>query len=194
MHLILPKALPDINKDPFLSMPLFFLAGPIKGGGDWQARMCELLANKFEDCIVANPCRYDALHPLYQYRLPGVEQWDRQRGWERYFLQKAGLEWKRGCIIFYLPLESRECPRDDGLPYAMDTRGEIGEWRTHMMYDANTRVVFGAEDGFPGLRTIEYDNEQVLQGRLQTLEGMETVVAAAIAMADPQYFASLARV
>ena len=42
----------------------FFLAGPIRGGGYWQALMAELLFKHDKDIDIACPCRWTK-----QYRL-----------------------------------------------------------------------------------------------------------------------------
>ena len=185
MHLILPKTRPDV-KD--IRAPLFFLAGPIQGGGDWHVRMTELLEKKFEDCIIVNPSRYDETHPLYRYRLDGQEDYfPHQTAWERYYMRQAASQSHghgSGCLIFWLPVESDENPRADGKPYAMDTRGEIGEWRGHMAYRApnglRPRVVMGGESDFPSMRTIKRNNEDAIGAELPMHETMEEVVLAAV--------------
>ena len=136
-------------------MPLFFLAGPIAGGDDWQQKMSEMLVARVGNCIIANPCRYGPGHPQYQFRFQGNAEFEAQTLWERYYLRQAALEWPTGCIVGWCPAESKTHSRNDGNPYAMDSRGEIGEWRTHLMYDRRVRFVLGAEPEFPGLRTIK---------------------------------------
>ena len=63
MKILLPKTLLEETEE-FLSLPLFFLAGPILGGGDWHARMSEILTQKAGDCIIVNPSRYSEDHSL----------------------------------------------------------------------------------------------------------------------------------
>jgi hypothetical protein len=151
VKIILPKS--NVSLAPFRNprLPFFFLAGPIKGGADWQYQMCLELEKRVGDFVVAIPCRYTAGHPLFAHKVEGDgTPFDRQLTWERYYLELASI---RGCIIFWLPAESRSHPRDDGLPYAMDTRGELGEWRWRMKRTA--QVVIGAEPDFPGLSVIQ---------------------------------------
>lgn len=151
MKIIFPNTLCSVDR-----LPLFFLAGPIAGGGDWQEHCCMLLSQQLStEFYVASPVRYDRNHPLRAYELDGTRNYfSRQLLWERYYLDIAGRPHRWGCIIFWLPEESETDPRADGFPYAMDTRGELGEWRGRMMYDGYSHVVIGAEPGFPGLDQI----------------------------------------
>jgi len=153
MQLVLPITSPTFLS---LELPLFFLAGPIKGGDDWQLKMSELLMNRLDDLIIVNPSRYKPNHVLYRYRVEGKEDvYPRQTDWEHHFLREAAEKWHTGCIIFWLPVESKTTPRTGPKPYAMDTRGEIGVWRGHLVHNRRLRVAIGAEEGFPGLSTVE---------------------------------------
>ncbi len=172
LHLILPKARPHLENH--LDLPLFFLAGPVLGGGDWQRRMTDLLLHRVGDCIIVNPSRYQANHPQYQYQIKGSRgSFETQTLWERYYLREAALEFPTGCIIFWLPCESETAPRDDGNPYAMDTRGEVSEWRTHLQYNPKVRLVIGAEPDFPGLRTIRRNFRDAIGPNFKIYETME---------------------
>ncbi len=192
MFLILPKMHPVL--DEYRKLPMFFLAGPILGGGDWHTRMSELLMKRLDGLIVVNPSRYQHSHPHCKYReyletetkytrrqMPEI-QFERQTDWERYYLEQAADKWQTGCIIFWLA-EQKE-PRPDGMPYAMDTRGEIGEWRGHMMRDHNLRVAMGAEKNFPGLSQIKRNFELALPGFI-IYDTMEEVVEKAAFFAHP---------
>ena len=77
---------------------------------------------------------------------------DRQLTWERHSLDIAA---EKGCLIFWLPSESKVNPRTGSDPYAMNTRGELGEWRGRLEHDPKLRVVVGAEPEFPGLSQIQ---------------------------------------
>ncbi len=181
-RLILPKTRPHLDETFFYHLPLFFLAGPIAGGGDWQMVMTNKIVQKVGDCIVANPCRYRPEHPHYQYLLKGNRDNDfpTQTFWERYYLRQAALEWRQGCIVFWLPCESSTEPRTDGNPYAMDSRGEIAEWRTHLMYNSKVRLVVGAEPDFPGLRTIRRNFADAIGPDFRICETLEEVVERAV--------------
>ena len=173
VRIILPKTVPNLYA--FQHVPLFFLAGPIRGGGDWQREMTELLGKRGE-CVVVNPSRYEPDHPLYQYRLEGSEHFAHQTAWERFYLHLAAKDWSSGCIIFWLACESKENPRDDGQPYARDTYGELGEWRGRLLHDPKLRVIVGAEPDFPGLAVIRRNFEDAVGSSFRIYDTMEEVV------------------
>jgi hypothetical protein len=175
VRIILPKTLVKLEEYP--SLPLFFLAGPIKGGGDWQREMCRALEEKVRgDFLAAIPCRYKDGHPLFGLRLEGTpDYFDRQLTWERFYLQAAAKTHPRGCLIFWLPVESAGDARTDGLPYAMDTRGELGEWRGRMMHDSSLRVAIGAEPNFPGLSQITRNFGQAVDPNFMICERITQV-------------------
>jgi hypothetical protein len=185
MHLILPKTFPVTTH--LRSVPLFFLAGPILGGGDWQHQMSTILAQRFDECIIVNPSRYEPSHPLYAHSMAGGGRaFERQTDWERYYLQQAADEWPTGCIIFWLACENKKTPRVDGLSYAMDTRGELGEWRGRMMHNRDLRVVIGAETDFPGLSQVVRNFEYALGPTFVIHDTMENVVDQAAFFAHPR--------
>lgn len=180
VSLILPLHRPNIyvrRKEPF-----FYLAGPVLGGGDWHYNMIDLLSDKVGRCIVANPSNYRSAHPLHPLRLKETAEsqtFERQKLWERHYMLHAAKVARRGALIFWLPAENKRKPRDDGNPYAMDTRGEIGEWRGRLMHDRDLRVIVGAEEGFPGLPQILFDFQDALGSEFEILTSMEAVANAA---------------
>jgi hypothetical protein len=183
MHLISPKTFP--NLEPFRKSPLFFLAGPVLGGGDWHLPMTTLLMTAFKELIVANPTWYREAHPLDCYRMDGQrDHFPNALAWERYYLDQAAIGWPAGCIIFWLAEESRQEPRKDGSPFAIDTRGELGEWRGQLIHAPHLRVVVGAEPGFPGLRVIKRNFEMAVPG-FRIYDTMQEVVERARYFADP---------
>lgn len=177
MEEIMQIVLPKTHVFPNRELPFFFLAGPIRGGKDWQHRMTHLLWQKVgNDIVIANPSRYTCTHPLYQYRLEGDETFfKRQLPWERHYLAYAGKYAQRGAIVFWLGCESKTNPRTEDLPYARDTYGELGEWRGRMMHDPSLRVLIGAEPDFPGLDVILRCYESAL-GRFHISDSMEELV------------------
>ncbi len=178
--LILPNHRPNIftrRKDPF-----FYLAGPVLGGGDWHYDMIDLLSDKVGRCIIANPSYYNATHPLHPLRLKETAEsqtFERQKLWERHYMLHAAKAARRGTLIFWLPAEDKHKPRRDGNPYAMDTRGEIGEWRGRLMHDRDLRVIVGAEERFPGLSQIVCDFKDALGSEFEILTSLEAVANAA---------------
>lgn len=171
--------LPNICADPKdIVGPLFFFAGPVQGGGDWQYECYKKIAERLgEKFCAAIPMRYQPDHPLMKLRLPSSGH---LLLWGRFYLEEAGARFfKPNCIIFYLARESVIAPRADGLPYAMDTRGELGEWRGRLMYDSRIRLIIGADPEFPGLDTITRNFEKAL--RYFTIhKTLDETVAAAI--------------
>jgi hypothetical protein len=150
MKIFLPKTFIPENE---LEVPVIFLAGPIRGGDDWQYRFIKEIEKDLERGTIVNPVRYEGDHPLFSVKEKGDENhFESQTLWERYYLATAS---KKGCIVFYLPCESKINPRTSGLPYARDSYGELGEWRGRMIYDNKINLVVGADKDFPGLDVIE---------------------------------------
>lgn len=173
--LILPKTLCDVDQT---YGPVFFLAGPIKGGGDWQAECYAEIARQCEKCYVVSPRRYSEEHPLFRFRQTGIENsFERQTLWERCYLDIASTA---GCIIFWLPAESTVNPRTDGQPYARDTYGELGEWRGRLMADRNLRLVIGAESEFSGLDVIRRNYQAAIGQTFPIYSTLAETVRAAI--------------
>ena len=134
----------------------YFLAGPGQGGGDWQREACELIYQTDPHSTVAVPHRYDEEHTLNQYFFEdnSIDSYLGQTDWERRYLEIASLH-PKGVIIFWLQSESITSPRTDGLPYAIQTYGELGEWRGRMIGLKSPRIVIGASPAFPGLKHIQ---------------------------------------
>jgi hypothetical protein len=177
VQVLLPKdgVLLDLQKDE----RLYFLAGPIRGAkggyGAWQSKAIELLAKEDPGCIVACPCRWGPENRWYDYRMIPQTKFEdpskplmpfaSQTLWERHYLEMASYY---GCIIFWLPTESKTHPRlkKDG-PYAQDTYGELGRWSIKSAYPEHfsfqkapgkprrVNLVVGGEPKFPGLSTIK---------------------------------------
>lgn len=175
MNLLLPKTFVDLQPT---NLPLFFLAGPIKGGDNWQATCSEMLTERLPSCTIASPRHYTQTHRLFQYKITGEEDmFERQTDWERFYLYRAALD---GCIIFWLPRESLTEPRTDGSPYARDTYGELGEWRGHLQHYRNLRVAIGAEADFPGLSVLTRNFKLALGQDYPIYTSLEETIAAAI--------------
>lgn len=157
MRILLPKTHIDLSARPWAKMPLVFLAGPARGGGDWQARMCaELEVVLGEDFIAAIPCRWGEEHALSEFFIRGKKEsvFLRQLDWERYYIEQAARRAPQGCLLFWLGCQKSPRPPQDG-PYAQDTYGELGAWRIERKYRSDTRLVVGAEKGFYGLSQIK---------------------------------------
>jgi hypothetical protein len=149
---ILPTTLVDVDE---IVKPLFFIAGPVWGGDDWQHEAFKLLARKIPKFTAAIPIRYKADHPLQNFRLAGNESaFPRQLNWERYYLKMAAED-KDACVVFWFAKESASNPRPrENGPYGQDSYGEVAEWRGRMMDNPGFKVVVGGDPSFPGLDTI----------------------------------------
>lgn len=162
--------------------PLFYLAGPIRGGGDWQYQGYQELASRLPQFTVAIPSRYESGHPLHSQQLSGLAGiFERQTLWERNYMESAAVS---GCLIFWLPNESKAAPREDG-HYGRDTLGELGEWRGRLMSNnrsATLSVVIGAESEFPGLSQI-ITNYVAGLGGFHFYDTLSATIEAAIAQA-----------
>jgi hypothetical protein len=182
VKLILPKVRPDLSTHT--SKPVYFLAGPILGAEDWQAKAFHFLNDGSGYAFVVNPRRYDEDDPLRLYEMEGEKDtFPHQTAWEGHYLELAGETAEHGCVIFWLSCESKTRPRADGQPYAMDTRGELGEWRWRKKSNPALRMVMGAEQDFPGLRTIRRNTDRVLGPDFPIYTTLEETLAAARTLA-----------
>lgn len=183
MKLILPYTLVPEEK---ISTPFFFLAGPIKGGGDWQNRCVEMFNQKLPEATLAVPRRWDAQHPLYAHHQSGIEKaFPHQTYWERHYIRRAMdlSKTNEGALIFWFEPQSKTEPRNDGSPYARDTYGEIGRWFRTCAYEETT-IIFGADPHTPGLevmrRNIKADLCLLREDEYSIYPTLEETIEAAI--------------
>lgn len=117
---------PDMPPADLKDKKLVFLAGPIMGAENWQARAAADLADL--DVYVADPRREKSENFDY----------DSQVGWESFYLSRADV------VMFWLPLAAAEIK---GRSYAQTTRFELGEWlgRTDFNRRPGKSVVIGIE-------------------------------------------------
>jgi len=180
MDVVVPKHLFLFNET---NLPLFFLAGPEKGGQDWQAGAAGQLMAEQGMGTVAIPYSkpLSVLHPCYSMlRLGKEDVFGRQAQWERHHLNCAS---RHGCIIFWLPAMDPHYQPTIDHPYARFTYGELGEWRAHLQHNRSLRVVVGGESGFPGFNTEMY-NWQAAISDFQYYHTLEETVSAAISRAS----------
>jgi hypothetical protein len=182
MLIYLPKKI--VTLQPTNDSPLLFLAGPIRGGGDWQAEMVDHIFNQESSVNIACPSRWDGSHRLARYFHQPFSQADnRQLVWERHYLKQAGL--KRdvpGCVIFWLCCESVTKPHPGPEPYAMDTRREIGKF-TAFAEMMNVRMVVGGDRGFYGLDVILFELSEAYGKPFPFYETMRDVATNALMIA-----------
>lgn len=174
MPIYVPKQIVPLT--PTVDSPLFFLAGPIRGGGDWQSHMAEHIMSRVPSALIACPSRWDNTHRLAQHFYKPFSQADnRQLVWERHYLKQAGLEEGiPGCVIFWLGLESTKHPHPGPEPYAMDTRREIGKFTTYAE-TINVRMVVGGNRGFHGLDVILFELSEAARKPFPFYETMAEV-------------------
>lgn len=115
-----------------------FLAGPIQGAEDWQAKAIDILLPKIQDIVITSPRRKVA---------PSEFNYEEQVNWESYHLNLAG---SNGAILFWLAKEAVSLP---GRSYAQTTRAELFEWKERHIHQ-KAKLVIGIEDGFTGDRYI----------------------------------------
>lgn len=179
MPIYIPKQIVPLT--PTIDSPLFFLAGPIRGGGDWQALMADHILGREPSALIACPSRWDNKHWLAeQFHQPFSQADNRQLVWERHYLKQAGLEPNvPGCIIFWLGLESTDHPHPGPEPYAMDTRREIGKF-TAFAEMMNVRMVVGGDRRFHGLDVILFELSEAVGKPFPFYETMAEVADHAI--------------
>ena len=167
MHLILPNTPFDVeNLKP--GERLYFLAGPISGGGDWHKKAIQLLVKNDPNCYIACPAytiEKSSGHELFSFSIDPNGNYRRlppfpdQTNWERYFMKHAT---RLGALLFWLGNEDKNNPRDPKTgPYARDTRGEIARWSVlgAQNFGAGkhdeSNMYIGADPEFPGLKQIQ---------------------------------------
>ncbi len=186
INLLLPKNGIVLSEKELDSRSIYFLAGPILGGGDWQKIAIKMLAEKDPECYIVCPCRYDNNHELYKHNILSTNknlqneilEFENQTHWERYYMQLAA---KYGSLIFWLPCEDKNHPRPKEFgPYARDTYGEIGRWS--IIYSQNQTaydITIGAESEFSGLSVIkknwQADNQKNIDYLGRILEAPATI-------------------
>lgn len=202
IKLLLPRTLVAFNEATDI---VFFLAGPIKGAGDWQSEAIDIL-QKYADTLdgrdnvyVVCPSVYQSNHESYPLRVTGIAEesyTEEQRkitysrtDWERYHLEIAS---RLGCIIFWLGKEDEKNPRkrEDG-PYARDTYGELGEWRARIHYERkynNTQInlVLGANQDFHGLAQIDRNFKRMVGESFQISKTLDETVRRAVSIKESQ--------
>jgi hypothetical protein len=179
MTIYVPKQIVQLK--PTAKSPLLFLAGPIRGGGDWQAEMATHLIDREPSVDIACPSRWNGEHWLANHFFQPFSNADnRQLVWERHYLKQAGLEAGiPGCVIFWLGLESLTQPHPGPEPYAMDTRREFGKFTAYaeMM---NVRMVVGGNRKFYGLDVILFELSRAFGKEFPFYESMEEVADRAL--------------
>lgn len=183
--IIVPKIIVSVDRH----RPLIFLAGPIRGGGDWQAKMARELIRQNPEVQIACPSRWNAEHPLRRYFVhPFSPAEHRQLRWERYYMEMAALyENHKGCLLFWLGLEDHKNPHPGPEPYAMDTRREIGKFtgikRERKLNGQEVRMVVGGSEKFYGLSVIRDELDDAERGPFLFDTNMRSLASEALRIA-----------
>jgi len=140
-----------------LKAPLIFLAGPIKGAGNWQNRAIEILQSLNPTTYIASPNMQVQSNHLENQARSNELNFQYQLDWERYYLKKAS---ETGAIMFWLPTQIEAMPisKKSGFPtvYARDTRPETSGWGWKLLEtNSNARVIIRGEEGFDGYDVIK---------------------------------------
>ena len=178
--IIVPKIIEPVRAN----VPLIFLAGPIRGGGDWQGLMAEKLIEQHADVQIACPSRWTARHPLNRYFVRSFsEAANRQLHWERHYMELASLDPdQKGCVLFWLGLEDPNDALFGRQPYAADTRREIGKF-TAFKKLLGARIVVGGSEQFYGLSVIRDEFNDAAGEEFPFFTTMEALSKAALSMA-----------
>lgn len=200
IKLLLPRTLIDFDE---ATDTVFFLAGPIKGAGDWQKEAIGMFQRyavnlgNHSNVYVVCPSEYKSDHDFFSLKVIGISEesyTEKQKeitrsrtDWERHHLEIAS---RLGCIIFWLGKEDERNPRErkDG-PYARDTYGELGEWRARMFYERkynNTQInlVLGADPDFHGLAQIERNFKRMIGEHFQIDSTLDETIRRAISLKE----------
>lgn len=186
MKIILPKMVVDKSK---INYPLFFITGPVRGGGGWQEHFCLELGKVIPEFFAAVPCRWRSGDRLFCYHVGEFsDAFESQTEWEHFYLEQAATfsEKRNGAIIFFLPLQNKEFPRVDGQPYARDTYGELGAWRRTLVFRPSIKLLVGADSDFPGLKVIRRNFKHDLGYDFPIHESMEELAKAAAAWVNEE--------
>lgn len=145
---------PESPEKDYSDKKIVFLAGPIKGAPDWQARAIEDL--KDLDIYVANPRRENVIN----FNL------DMQVDWESKYLAAADV------IMFWIP------PKDfdvSGRDYAQTSRFELAEWMAKTNYNhTRKQIIVGISDDFYGksyiVKRLQAQNVVVYNTYFETIK------------------------
>lgn len=166
-EVLIPNTKIETNK------PIIFLAGPIQGTSNWRQPAIEIIASKSESFLIASPSGRLTFNPNYIKIIPPQKDFDHQRDWENYYLDKASVN---GTILFWFPGETEHnCQKS----YGAMTRVEIGEWIIERKYNPSINIIIGTNGKFSEFKTIRHDIEQKIP-EIKIYETLEETCQAAI--------------
>jgi hypothetical protein len=143
-YLILPK-----SKIPLKKQKLFYLAGPVEGGGGWQKKAISILRKDFPEAYFAFRCPFNEMRRLRRFALKGEEeQYSSEAEWRRDQMEFAAMS---GCLMFWLGPQDKEEEADfTKIPYGLIASREEAVWAFRLFYNNKLRVVIGVHHSFPG--------------------------------------------
>lgn len=159
-------------------VPVIFLAGPIQGAPNWQARAIDLISDRWAtlkrdgDLYIANPRRGEISDDFV---------YADQVAWEKEHLRRAAC---LGSIIFWFAKQDPSEPYEAGRPYAKTTFGELNRVCGWLDYDPDISVVLGQEPGYTGTSDT-YVRELAVEKELKVYDNLEFIATlSAIALMD----------
>jgi hypothetical protein len=156
-YLVLPRSNVSLKKQK-----LFYLAGPVEGGGGWQKKAISVLRKNFPEAYFAFNCPFNEMRRLRRFAVKEEsEQCSSSAEWRRAHMEEAAL---RGCLVFWLGPQDKEEDADfSKVPYGLLASREEAEWAFRLFYNNKLRVVIGVHHAFPGHDEI-VENLRVLFG------------------------------
>lgn len=160
---------PDTNTNVPPGDPVIFLAGPIQGGGNWQAAASHHLEAAWtlndKGLWIANPRRPRKVENFV---------YSEQVQWEKAHLKRAA---EHGAIIFWFAKQDPDEPYEQGRPYAKTTFGELNRIIGWLDYDPDIPVVIGQEFGYTGT-SDSYVAELIAEKQLPVYDDLAAVAVA----------------
>lgn len=143
-YLVLPRTEVSLGKRKF-----FYLAGPVRGGGNWQKGAIAFLRKLFPEAYFGFPCGFRKIKHFQRSAVKGEQdQLLNDAGWRRAQMGEAALH---GCLIFWLgPQDKSEEEDFSKVPYGWRASREEAEWAFRLFYNRKLRIVIGVHHSFPG--------------------------------------------
>lgn len=149
INLIVPANSIVLSEEQLKKNNIYFLAGPILGGGNWQKDAIKMLEQKDPGCYVVCPWDWYQPHELYASSIPQDKLLAlKHKEWTTYYME---LSAKYGSLIFWLPCEKQHTDN-----YIRDTYYQLKLWgNSYSKNWAIYNITIGAEGKFPSLSIIK---------------------------------------
>lgn len=149
-----------------ITSPVVFLGWPIRNAPNRHEEAMKFFLNQNVDIIIVNPAARELTEDFQKFKIKNDESFlannpdylekyitnERQRSWERYYLDIARKVW---VILFYLPWENKKDTPNycEWKVYGAMTRTEL--WAELAKYNWN--LVIWTDGNFSEMRTLEID-------------------------------------